>query len=346
MARRIHSLVKRYAGSTSVSRKIAGSLSHPWFNGIQADGIVIPNISTERSFDPFIGPVDLSAPILFLARGHSGTTPLTRILAQAGVHIGNTQDKNALNPTLDALYWVYGFQRTLVPKLFRPGEGCLIDERAVTKVALECLRRHLGSYGNGRWLFKTCAGMFCHPLYRYVFPRAKYIYLIRDGRDLILSGGGFFHLTRPLSRFQHWDYFKIITFGISDDLHTCPFRFPEKPRKNDEVMRNRFWIQAKSWREHARMVEYLRETGQLSPDVYTVRYEELCRNPIPVLEQLFRFLELDLTTEVKELATQILHTKSIGRWKQYERYIDDCDEDMEEVFASMKPELELLGYRV
>jgi hypothetical protein len=323
---------------------MAGRLAHPWFNGFPVDDAIIPNALPGRPFDQLCSPLNLPAPMLFLARGRSGTTPLARILAEAGVYIGNTQDKYALNSTLDALYWVYGFQRTLVPRLFKPGFGCSIDERVVTAVALECLRCHLDSYTGGPWGFKTCAGMFCHSLYQYIFPRAKYIYLIRDGRDVILSNNGFFHLTRPFSRQQHWEYFKVLLFGISDDIHSCPFKFPETPSVNDEVMQNRFWIQAKSWREHVRMVEHLRKTERLSPNVHPVRYEELCRNPIPILEQLFCFLEIELTTEVKEFARRLLHARSTGRWKQYERYVNDYDEDMEAVFASMEPELQLLGY--
>lgn len=258
--------------------------------------------------------------------------------------MGSVQDKNALNRTSDALYWIYGLQRTLVPKLFKPGVGCLVNEHIVTAVALECLRRHLGFYTGGPWGFKTCAGMFCHSLYRYMFPHAKYIYLIRDGRDLVLSDNGFFHLTHPFSRRQHWEYFKIITFGISNDIRSCPFGFPERPRNNDQVMRNRFWVQAKSWREHIRMMEHLREKELLSPNVHTIRYEELCRDPIPILEQLFCFLEIELTPKAKDFARQTFHTKSVGRWKQYKQHITDCNEDMEVAFASMAPELELLGY--
>ena len=92
------------------------------------------------------------------------------------------------------------------------------------------------------------------------------------------------------------------------------------------------------------MVEVLRDTGQLSPEVHTVRYEELCRDPIPVLGDLFQFLDLELNAEAKDFATQLFHTKSIGRWNHYKQYVTDTREDMEAVFAAMQPELESLGY--
>lgn len=344
MTRNIVYNIKNFSSTNSLLRKITGFLYHPWYYGLS---IKDPFKLKTRSCFPFEqddSMVDLPGPILFLARGHSGTTPLTKILIKAGIFMGDVQNKYSLNHTLDALYWVFGFQRTLLPKLFKPGIGSLIDENLARLVATECLSHHLKSYSNGLWGFKTCAGMFCHSLYQYIFPRAKYIYLVRDGRDVILSGNGYFHLTHPFSRYQHWEYFKIITFGISNDLHKCPFVFPGTPQKNDLVIKNRFWTQAKSWREHVRMVEHLQERKELSPNVHFIRYEELCQNPIPVLERLFNFLQVELTEETKNFAMQNLYTHSIGKWKHYHRYISDYEENMEMVFATMKPELERLGY--
>jgi len=343
MNRRMRAGISQYSGSFSILRKIRAAWEHPWFSGLPVEDIL--NRPGERSPEQLFPSLDLSAPVLFLARGHSGTTPLARILAAAGVYVGNMEDRYALNRTLDALYWIYGFQRTLLPRLFEPGVGCAVDEPLVSAVAAKCLRRHLSAYGGGPWGFKTGAGMFGHALYRYLFPHARYVYLLRDGRDVILSGNGFFHLTHPFSRYRHWQYFQLITFGISQDIASCPFEFPEKPQRRDEVMGHRFWVQAKSWREHVRMVEHLRRSGQFSPHVCTIRYEDLCHDPVPVLEQLFSFLELDLTDEVEMLARSVLHTHSIGRWKEYDRYISDYDpEDVEAALASMAPELELLGY--
>jgi len=322
----------------------AGDEEHPWYTGFTDDGIVIPDTILGHPLDPIDSSMDISAPILFIARGHSGTRALAKLLEMAGVYIGNAEDKNSLNDTYDSLYWAYGFQRTLVPRLFKWGEGCFVDENIAMTIGLECLRRHLGYYSNGPWGFKTCAGMFSHTLYRYIFPRAKYIYLVRDGRDVILSGGGIIHLTGSSPAHPHWEYFKICTFGISNDLHSCPFKLPGKQSENNELIRNKYWIQAKSWREHVCMVEYLKKTEQLSPNVHMVRYEELCREPIPILEHLFDFLDIELTDDVKRFAIQLFHPKSIGRWKEYKRYVNDCGEDMEKVFASMQLELELLSY--
>lgn len=317
---------------------------HPWYYGFKMNGFFIPDTISGLPLDQINSSLDLSAPILFMARGHSGTRALTKLLEVSGVYMGNTQDKNSLNDTYDSLYWTFGFQRTLVPKLFKWETGCLINEPIVTTVGLECLQYHLSQYSGGHWGFKTCAGMFCHTLYRYLFPHAKYIYLVRDGRDVVLSGSGIFHLTGSEHGHPHWEYFKTITFGISNDLHACPFRFPEKKAKIEQLVQNKYWIQAKSWKEHVRMMEYLKQTDQLSPNVHMIRYEDLCYDPIPVIEDLFNFLELELTDAIRNYASQLFHTKSIGRWKEYQQSANNQEENIDMVFDFMKPELELLSY--
>ncbi len=287
---------------------------------------------------------DLPQPILFLARGHSGTRALAYFMEQAGVYMGTTRDPYNLNSTYDSLYWTYGFQRYLVPKLFQSGQGFRSDDRLIEQVGEDCVRRHLAYYKKGPWGFKTCEGMFAHPMYRHIFPSAKYIYLIRDGRDVIISGDGYLTLTNPSSRYQHWDYFLLITFGVQNDKNDCPFPFPENPEPGDSVMQNRFWVQAKSWREHVRMVEYLRITKILSDQVYTIKYEDLCHYPIEQLKSLFLFLELNWTEKLEKTAKNIFHTQSIGRWKHYKKYIGNHSENMDAVFQSMEPELRLLKY--
>jgi hypothetical protein len=221
-----------------------------------------------------------------------------------------------------------------------------LDKSAVRAAANSCLQRHLGQDRKGPWGFKTCGAMFCLPLYQEVFPNARYIYLVRDGRDVTISGGGGLYLANPTSRYHDWNYFKIITFGISNDVNACPFGFPAIPTPDDAVMRNKYWIQARSWCEHVRMMERLEQDGTAASPMFTLRYEDLCTNPVGSLEALFAFLGLPLSDEVRQAATKMVYAKSVGRWKNYRQHVVDCDEDMEAVFASMEPELKRLGYEV
>jgi hypothetical protein len=291
---------------------------------------------------------DAPDPIIFLARGHSGTRALARILDKAGIYMGTHDDPRNLNETLDSLHWAYRFQSPLTPEHFVWGEGCAlrsrVEEQHVRDRAEACRRDHLAAYQGGRWGFKTGGAMFCYELYDLVFPQAKYIYMVRDGRDVTLSHQAFFHLTNPRSRDREWELFKILTFGISNDLETCPFEFPDSPHPDDAVMNHRYWIQAKSWREHARMVASLEARGRLSGRVHLVRYEDLCREPRATLAALFQFLELELDTATIENAVHNLHIAGIGRWQHFGSHVSGTSEDLPEIFDFMRPELEALGY--
>jgi hypothetical protein len=295
-------------------------------------------------------PVDLPAPIIVLARGHSGTRALARILEAGGVYVGSSADPTNLNATHDALHWVYAFQSELTPRFFEYGRGCRLDSgdetavRVVHDTAGATLRRHLDAYESGRWGLKTGGAMFCFDLYDHVFPDAKYVYMVRDGRDVTLSHRGYFHLTNPRSREKEWDLFKLITFGISDDIDACPFEFPASPAPDDEVMRHRYWIQARSWCEHVRMMEHLQANDRVGGNTHLVRYEDLCREPARVLTALFDFLEVDLDRHALDFAAANLHTGGIDRWRDAGRYVEDTDEDLGAVFESMAPELGRLGY--
>ncbi len=288
--------------------------------------------------------IDLSAPVLFLARGHSGTSALARVLEAAGIYMGDPRDARSLNTTYDCLPFTYEFQRTLVPELFTYGEGCRVDARRVTAAGTQCLAQHLKNYRGGAWGFKTCAGMYAHPLYRYFFPRARYIHLVRDGRDVVLSGEGLFHLTNPHSRETHWDYFKILTFGLTNDIDACPFAFPDRPSPDDAVMQHRYWLQARSWCEHVRMMRHLEATGALSSEVHTIHYEALCRHPREELDRLFAFLELPLPQGVRARADEFFHTGSIGRHRRHSEITGEIPEDLDAIYASMAPELREMGY--
>ena len=224
----------------------------------------------------------MQSPILFLARGHSGTSILSKILEANGVFMG---DHKSLNPTYDSLPCTYDFQRKLLPMNWVWGEGCMTGKQEVMAAASRCLARHMVGYNGGPWGIKTCAGMFSYPMWNMVFPKAKYIYLTRDGRDVIRSGNGYFHMSNPSSREKDWEYFKIITFGISNDMNKCPFVMPDGPRKNDGVMRNRFWIQAKSWLEHKKMFNRIE-----SDNIFHLKYEDICRKPNKALQGMFNFL--------------------------------------------------------
>jgi len=336
-ARRIKNLIAN-------SGRMGGDKSHPWYYGLESSELAkLENSPIELPLDSNNSSNPYHSPIMFLARGHSGTTVLARILEKAGVFMGNINDRNSLNITYDSLYWAYGFQRYLVPRLFKYGQGCINENDLTGKVGNLCYKSHMKGYRAGPWGFKTCEAMFSYPLYNRLFPNAKYIYLVRDGRDVILSNSGFLSLASPFPKEDHREYFKIITFGIFNDFGSANVDFRDSPEHKD-ILSNRFWIQAKSWKEHARMMDYLKKHNQLTPSVYLMKYEKLCTDPLSEVTKLFDFLGLELSVDAGEYASRVIHNKSVGRWENYEKYTDNSSENIEAIFDYMGPELRLLGY--
>jgi tetratricopeptide (TPR) repeat protein len=128
-----------------------------------------------------------------------------------------------------------------------------------------------------------------------LFPSARFVYTRRDARDNCLS-----------IYFQHLDGLTYAA-DLGDTAHY--------------------------YRQHERlMAHWLRSFGD---DVFTVDYDALVRGPEPILRQLLAFLGVDwddrcldfqATDRPAKTASvwqvrEALHTRSSGRWRNYEPYI-------------------------
>ena len=108
---------------------------------------------------------------------------------------------------------------------------------------------------------------------REIFPTAKLIVIHRDGRDVIASWG---------RKGNRWHRFG----GFEAAIETF----------------------ARKWNETVDHVELYRD--QLGVEV--VRYEDLVREPIPVLRRLFQFCEID---ESPDFVHRIALRQELGLWK-------------------------------
>lgn len=256
-----------------------------------------------------------NSPILFLARGHSGTRAVAQFLESCGVYMGT---KDNMNETYDSILWT-DLEREFVSKYFVCGKGfdySLLSPRDFKKTNRR-LDKHLKECKNDRWGFKTCGSMFAFEFYNNVFPNAKYIYLFRDGKDTILSHNANFHLSHKKLdvRRKFWQYFKVITFGLSGDAQDCGFDFVDDPENFPALEKVKYWIQAKSWVEHVRMMNCLIENNKFCRNAITIRYEDFCLNPQETTERLIRFLGINHTKDSRLFISKI-HKNSVGKWKK------------------------------
>jgi hypothetical protein len=169
------------------------------------------------------------------------------------------------------------------------------------------------------------------PYIHAVLPRAKFIHIVRDGRDVTCSmlpgiGGTQWKHTRP----DNW---------------RALFSLPSAERS------------ALTWKEIVNTIDQDLRKLPLHLSM-TVLYEDLLRNPIAVAHQILRFLDLRLVRKVEDFSQKIQnktkdsyqpamsdrwfrnnHTVRIGRWRE-----NLSSSDQEKVHALISNTLQCFGY--
>ena len=164
--------------------------------------------------------------------------------------------------------------------------------------------------GDLRFAEKTPQISFIIPFLAKVFPQAKFIHIIRDGRDVALSlAAKPWHQSTPSSVRDPDGYLcgpsarfwvepqRVEEFETTTDLHRC------------------IWI----WRRHVEAVLQAKEN--LADEAYhELKYENLVRNPLQEANKITEFLNISHPNARKifqNAVTSNIKTDSVGRWKEF-----------------------------
>jgi len=123
--------------------------------------------------------------VIVFNKSHSGSRLLAELLSGQGIFIGSV-----LNESLDAVPFVPLVERVVLDHypdfsgLWRDAEW----PAAVQDLLAEALEAHLALHPRGApWGWKLCETTFMLPLLAPIFPGARFIHLIRDGRDVAFA---------------------------------------------------------------------------------------------------------------------------------------------------------------
>jgi hypothetical protein len=241
------------------------------------------------------------APVIIGALGGSGTRGVVLVLRRAGWWMGGRVDEQ----TQDSLPMRTFLAEWFEPLLDFPDIPPPINEqaRAAFEHAIAAHRAGIPAPA-APWGWKNPRNMWLLPFYASVYPRLKFIHVVRDGRDMSLSNNLFLLET-------HGD--RLLGSGWRDD---------------PEAAQLQLWTMGNS---RARALA----ERQAGIDYFLLRYEDFCTNSRETLSRLFAFLGAAQSL-VEEAVKEIQPSAGIGRWRTGGRAIPAS--------AAIRQALETFGY--
>jgi len=249
------------------------------------------------------------SPVIIMGRGHSGT----RVLAWACTYLGLKLGTNEGLATGDADD--VNFTRT-IRKIATNNVGVTNVADLRNRDINSCLNAVYGYYQRLSpkeqiWGWKFPETYLIGAYIEKIFPKARYLHLVRDGRDIAFKN----HITdnpkRKLGK-------KILSLKKAE-------QFPHHLQA------------AASWAIQVDLFEQFAQT--ISADkIFYLRFEDLCMKPLEVVGRLCDFLNLPLTNQCEKYLTENINTKKVSQYREN-------DPDLvKEVEKEIAPQLEKYQY--
>jgi hypothetical protein len=262
----------------------------------------------------------MAGPIVVVGRPRSGSRIVAELLSDAGVFMGH----DLVSGTHDALAMLYRFVAPLVScAAFPLRDGADADDRLGRVGRVRLSHALEGLFGPRQlaapWGWKFCETALLMPLVKRLLPRARFVHVIRDGRDVCVSLEGWFQLTGPRPPVWpvpavdggvcHYDAFcRAVTFGDPAARRWRGIDLDDPSERGHQ----RYLLQMQSW---LHCVGEARRYGrELGDDYFEVRYEGLCREPSPTSRALLDWAGLTSVEAVARHADRVTGAR-IGAWR-------------------------------
>lgn len=203
--------------------------------------------------------INNNAPILIGGVGGSGTRVITQVLQKANIFMGSE-----LNTSLDNMNFAPQFP--IMRNLIQQGQAINETEREsiinqLIHTTTASLLAQMGTQNYSAWGWKIPANFIVLAYVAKIYPQMKYIHVIRHGLDMAFSPNK--------NQLNNWGNY----FGVDMQQSTAKAALD-------------YWIKAN---------QFAVETGEklLGKNFLLLNFDDLCRDPKPILQTLQQFLQID-----------------------------------------------------
>jgi hypothetical protein len=220
-----------------------------------------------------------------MGRGHSGTRLVAWAIQKLGIRMGATEDV----PTGDVQdrRFSRAIKRIAAATLEEPPTRP--PRPRYVRALQRAVRRYLQwlDAASDPWGWKFPETYLIPHYVVAALPQARYVHVIRDGRDLAFKR----HLTDdPRRRLGHRLLRHVGALDMPHHLQA-----------------------ALSWEFQVRRFEEFR--AHTSARVYTIAFESLCRNPVDTMDGVCRFLDVPMTDLCRQYLTDKINPAKVGQYR-------------------------------
>jgi len=232
-----------------------------------------------------------------------------------GSHLNESRDSLDIFPLVE--YLVTRYYPDYSP-LWDPHRAPDTELARLLRNAFDGHLQHSQDRPNAPWGWKLCETVYALPVLEYCFPGARFVHLIRDGRDV-----AFCDHKAPDNAFWRKVYFNTDRIRTFSGLRLTPQAY----RRQSYTFNAIHWVNS---------VSMGRAYGAMLRERYLeIRYEDLCRDLPATSRQLFTALGI---AGIEDAAQPAVHLSSIGKHQKYPKPF------LDRVLRIEKPLLLSLGY--
>jgi hypothetical protein len=223
-------------------------------------------------------------PVMLMGRGHSGT----RVLSFACMHLGIQLGTSAATGDADDRTFTRTIKK-IASRNLGSGAPHHVEEKDLIRFQ-NAVRKYYETIGSPQslWGWKFPETYLIGDCIARTFPRARYIHLVRDGRDLAFKN----HLTDDPNR----------TLGKKLLTHIGAMDLPHHLQA------------AMSWAFQVDRFDDFRQTLD-ADQILDMRFEDICREPMAAMQDVCRFLNIPMTQQCESFMTKQLDLGKIAQYK-------------------------------